>query len=74
MNYTRNSSNIISAARASRRKNIIVISLTGSDGGDLKPLSDININVPSNKTAKIQQVHESIYHYICGKLEFTKIK
>tara|TARA_B100000963_G_scaffold361557_1_gene397658 strand:+ start:12659 stop:13246 length:588 start_codon:yes stop_codon:yes gene_type:complete len=69
-----NSSNIISAARVSRRKNIKVISLTGSDGGDLKPLSDININVPSNKTAKIQQVHESIYHYICGKLEFIKIK
>ena len=67
-----NSKNIIDVAKIAKTKGIKVISLTGKGGGMLKTLSDILIDVPSNKTAKIQQVHECIYHYICGKLEYIR--
>lgn len=67
-----NSKNIIDVAKIAKTKGIKVISLTGQGGGMLKTLSDILIDVPSNKTAKIQQVHECIYHYICGKLEYIR--
>lgn len=68
-----NSKNIVEVVKLAKSKNIKVISLTGMGGGALSDLSDILIDVPSNKTAKIQQIHECIYHYICGKLEYINI-
>lgn len=68
-----NSKNIVEVVKLAKSKNIKVISLTGMGGGALSDLSDILIDVPSNKTAKIQQIHECIYQYICGKLEYINI-
>jgi len=65
-----NSKNILNAAKLAKDKGIKVICLTGKGGGKLAEFSDILIDIPSDKTAKIQQIHECIYHYICGKLEF----
>lgn len=64
-----NSKNIINAIKVAKIKGIKVISLTGRDGGEIKKLSDININVDEKETFKIQEYHLPIYHNICLALE-----
>lgn len=64
-----NSKNIINAVKVAKIKGMLVISLTGKDGGVLKNLSDININVPEKETYKIQEYHLPIYHNICLAIE-----
>jgi D-sedoheptulose 7-phosphate isomerase len=46
-----------------------MISLTGFDGGLLKGLSDININISINDTQRIQEMHILIGHIICDIIE-----
>lgn len=64
-----NSKNVLYASQIAKMKQLKVISLTGATGGKLKVLSDVIINVPSNKTFEIQEYHLPIYHAICACLE-----
>jgi D-sedoheptulose 7-phosphate isomerase len=45
------------------------ISFTGKDGGKLRKLSDVNINVESSNTPRIQECHMLAYHIICELVE-----
>ena len=54
------SDNIIHAIDAAHDRNMIVIALTGKDGGQIRDLvnaNDIEICVPAKSTARIQEVH-----------------
>lgn len=64
-----NSENIIRAFKKGHEIGAINISLTGKDGGKIKPLSDININSNSMETPRIQECHELAYHIICELVE-----
>tara|TARA_B100000700_G_scaffold226936_1_gene250510 strand:- start:413 stop:979 length:567 start_codon:yes stop_codon:yes gene_type:complete len=64
-----NSQNIINAAEYAKDNKIDVISLTGNDGGKLKKISDINVNIDSQSTARIQEMHILIGHIICEIIE-----
>ena len=64
-----NSKNVINAIKIAKAKGLKVISLTGKDGGEVKQLSDININVEEKETFKIQEYHLPIYHSICLAIE-----
>ena len=64
-----NSQNILLAAKTARAKNMLVIGLTGVNGGKLASLCDIAITVPSNNVAQIQEMHLPIYHHICASVE-----
>jgi len=64
-----NSQNIIEATKEAKQKNMMVIGLMGGDGGALKSLVDIPIIVPSNTTARIQEMHMLIYHWWCQMLD-----
>tara|TARA_B100000965_G_scaffold385930_1_gene387653 strand:- start:855 stop:1421 length:567 start_codon:yes stop_codon:yes gene_type:complete len=64
-----NSSNINNAAIYAKKFGIKVISLTGNDGGKLKSISDLNINIDSNSTQRIQEMHILIGHIICDMIE-----
>jgi len=64
-----NSSNINNAAIYAKEVGIKVISLTGNDGGKLKSISDLNINIDSNSTQRIQEMHILIGHIICDMIE-----
>lgn len=66
-----NSENILKAALRARELKMNIISLTGKDGGKLKPLSDLNINIPSEDTARIQEMHITLGHSICQIVEQT---
>jgi len=67
-----NSANIIKALATAHDKEIPVIALTGKDGGQLAPLLnevDIEIRVPSQSTARIQEVHLLISHCLCDLID-----
>ncbi len=67
-----NSENIIQAVHMAHEKQVAVIALTGKDGGHLAPLLgefDIEIRVPSDTTARIQEVHLLITHCLCDLID-----
>lgn len=66
-----NSKNVLKAAMRARELGMNIISLTGKDGGKLKALSDLNINIPSEDTARIQEMHITLGHSICQIVEQT---
>ena len=68
-----NSTNIINAIKAAHDKNMVVIALSGKDGGkavDHLLEKDIEIRVPANETARIQETHLLITHCICEIIDY----
>jgi len=64
-----NSKNIINAFKIAKEKSILTIALTGSDGGLMKSNADILLNIPSDDTPRIQEMHIQIGHFICEMVE-----
>jgi len=64
-----NSLNIINATKFAKSNGLKVISLTGNHGGEVKNYSDINININSNDTQRIQEMHILVGHIICNLIE-----
>jgi D-sedoheptulose 7-phosphate isomerase len=50
---------------------IVTATLTGKGGGELvkRKLADITLIVPSNTTARIQEMHITLGQRLCGALE-----
>jgi len=63
------SPNILKAVETAHSKDVIVIALTGKNGGKLKDMADLTIMVPSDTTARIQEAHITIGHIICLLVE-----
>lgn len=64
-----NSKNIIKAFETAKEKGMVTIGFTGMTGGQLKPVSDYLINIPSTDTPRIQESHILIGHIICQLVE-----
>ena len=64
-----NSKNVIEAATYANSSGIKVVSLTGNQGGHLRKISEFNVNIESNSTPRIQEVHILIGHIICDLVE-----
>lgn len=64
-----NSENIVRAVRMAGNKKMKVIGMTGRDGGRMKPLCDIMLCVPHDRTARIQEIHEHTIHTLCQLVE-----
>ena len=64
-----NSDNILKALEAAKSKNIKSISLLGNNGGKAKSLSDLSLVISSNNTARIQECHLFLGHYILSEVE-----
>ena len=64
-----NSKNIIRALNLAREIGAKTIGLMGNTGGSMKDCVDIGIIVPSNDTARIQEVHITVGHIICVIIE-----
>ncbi|MDD3288657.1 MAG: SIS domain-containing protein [Alphaproteobacteria bacterium] len=64
-----NSPNVVRAVEKAKSMGIKVIGLTGLGGGKLAPHCDVLLDAPSKYTPYIQQVHECLYHYLCGAIE-----
>lgn len=60
-----NSANVVRAVKTAKEKGIFVIGMTGENGGILVKESDLCLAVPSQVTARIQEMHIMIIHMIC---------
>ncbi len=59
-----NSPNIIRAVEYARKRNGTIVGITGFNGGKLKQISDLNINVNSESYEQIEDMHLMITHII----------
>jgi D-sedoheptulose 7-phosphate isomerase len=64
-----NSENIISAIQAAKKLGCKIIGLSGRDGGQMNEICDLNIVVPDDVTARIQEMHILIGHIFCKAVD-----
>ena len=57
------------AIEAARDKQMVVMGLTGQDGGEMVSLCDICLCVPSESTPRIQEAHILLGHIFCQLIE-----
>ncbi|GAA4900633.1 phosphoheptose isomerase [Ferrimonas pelagia] len=69
-----NSGNVIKAMEAAVNRDMTIIALTGKDGGAMAGLlsdNDTEVRVPSNRTARIQEVHMLALHCLFDSIDRT---
>ena len=67
-----NSANVLAAIEAAHEREMVVIGLTGRGGGKMGQIlrdTDVHICVPSERTARIQEVHILTLHCICDAVD-----
>ena len=67
-----NSTNVLAAIHEAHEREMIVIALTGKGGGDVNAVladTDIHLCVPSDRTARIQEVHLLMIHCLCDGID-----
>ncbi|AMR76312.1 phosphoheptose isomerase [Cupriavidus nantongensis] len=67
-----NSDNVMAAVAAARQREMAVVALTGKGGGAIAGLLDefdIRLCVPSERTARIQEVHLLTLHCLCNGID-----
>ena len=67
-----NSQNVIDAINAAHELNINVVALTGKGGGRITQIlkaNDVHVCVPSEQTARIQEVHLLCLHCLCDGID-----
>ena len=63
-----NSKNVVEAMRAAHDKNMVVIALTGRDGGAMAKMlrpTDHHLNVAHPRTMRVQEIHLLVIHCLC---------
>ena len=70
------SANVASALKLAKDLDCKTIGFSGRGGGEMNELCDINIVVPAQDTARIQEMHIVIGHTICHLIDlaFSKAK
>lgn len=67
-----NSPNVIRAISAAHERNMVVVALTGRGGGEMATRlsgDDVEIRVPSDRTARVQEVHLVVIHCLCDFID-----
>jgi len=67
-----NSENVNRAIAAAHERQMLVIALSGKDGGAMANLldtNDVEIRVPAERTARIQEVHLVAIHCLCDLID-----
>lgn len=59
------SKNILAAVAQAKKQKLKVIALTGGNGARFAKSADAGVVVPSKETARIQEMHELVYHAWC---------
>jgi D-sedoheptulose 7-phosphate isomerase len=63
-----NSKNVVEAVRAAQAKGLVVIALTGRDGGAMAKMlrpGDFHLNVAHPRTMRVQEMHLLAIHCLC---------
>ena len=67
-----NSGNVLAAIETAHARDMHVVALTGKNGGKIAKLlgpGDIEIRVPAERTARIQEVHLLAIHCLCDGID-----
>lgn len=67
-----NSTNVVQAITAAHERGMHVVALTGKDGGTMAQQmrdEDVEIRVPSDSTARTQEVHLLVIHCLCDLID-----
>jgi D-sedoheptulose 7-phosphate isomerase len=67
-----NSANVIEAIRAAHEADMRVVALTGKGGGQIAEMlgdDDIELCVPADRTARIQETHLLVIHCLCDGID-----
>ena len=65
-----NSQNVIRAIEAAKEKGMLVVGLTGKDGGKMASQCDVEIRAPRSEYAdRSQEIHIKIIHCLIGSIE-----
>ena len=64
------SKNVINAIKLANTTGCNIIGFSGKDGGKMNSICDVNIVVPSNDTARIQEMHILIGHTLCHLIDY----
>jgi D-sedoheptulose 7-phosphate isomerase len=64
-----NSEGILKAFESAKKMNCKTLGLSGRDGGKMSSLCDLNIIVPADVTARIQEMHILIGHILCKAVD-----
>jgi len=67
-----NSGNVLAAIETAHAREMRVVALTGKDGGKIAKLlgeGDVEIRVPADRTARIQEVHLLAIHCMCDGID-----
>jgi len=69
-----NSGNIVKAVEVARNKKMMVITLTGKDGGKLSRMADVEIRAPRSAYAdRAQEVHIQVIHSLIHFIELKLV-
>ena len=63
------SKNVVRALEEAKMRKLRTISLIGRDGGSTIGLADVDLLVPGDSTARIQEAHKLLLHVLCEALE-----
>ena len=63
------SPNVVAGLREASARGLRTVALTGRNGGALGAMAEIHINVPHDTTCRVQEVHMTLLHAICGIVE-----
>ncbi len=64
-----NSQNIIQVLKEAKNIGMKTVAFLGKDGGKCKDLSDFEFLINSHDTARIQECHMLLGHFLCSQLE-----
>lgn len=62
--------NVVKALETAKKMGLVTIGFTGRDGGAVGMISDCHLNVPSNVTPRVQEVHIVVSHTICELVDW----
>lgn len=63
------SKNVLRAIEEANKRNVQSICFLGRDGGFTKGQATMDILVPGNNTARIQEAHKFLFHVLCEMVE-----
>ena len=64
-----NSKNVIQGLKQAKIIGMQTVTFLGKDGGKCRGMSDFEFLINSNDTARIQECHMFLGHYLCSQLE-----
>jgi D-sedoheptulose 7-phosphate isomerase len=64
-----NSGNVLRAFEVARERGLKTLALLGRDGGSAAGVADVELVVPVEATARIQEAHQVLIHLICAEVQ-----